>query len=71
MMMEELFGKAKKVVDAAGKKTGEFVEISKLKLSAMQLNTDIKALYEKLGSAVYSMNKAHYNNAELLDSLTE
>lgn len=71
MMMEELFGKARKVANAAGKKTGELVEISKLKLSAMQVNTDIKALYEKLGSAVYSMNKAHYENSELLESLTE
>ena len=70
-MMEELFGKAKKVANAAGKKTGELVEISKLKLSAMQVNTDIKALYEKLGSAVYSMNKAHYENSELLESLIE
>ena len=70
-MMEELFGKAKKVANAAGKKTGELVEISKLKLSAMQVNTDIKALYEKLGSAVYSINKAHYENSELLESLIE
>ena len=55
-MMEELFGKAKKVANAAGKKTGELVEISKLKLSAMQVNTDIKA---------------HYENSELLESLIE
>lgn len=53
------------------RKPDELVEISKLKLSAMQVNTDIKALYEKLGSAVYSMNKAHYENSELLESLIE
>lgn len=70
-MIEDIFGKAKKVANAAGKKTGEIVEISKLKLSAMQINTDIKALYQKLGGAVYSMKKANYENPELLDSLTE
>ena len=70
-MIEDIFGKAKQAATAAGKKTEELVEISKLKLSAMQVNTDIKALYEKLGSAVYSMQKAHYENPELMASLVE
>ena len=70
-MIEDVFGKAKKAANAAGKKTEELVELSKLKLSAMQVNTDIKALYEKLGGAVYSMQKAHYENPELVDSLVE
>ncbi len=70
-MIEDIFGKAKQAASAAGKKTEELVEISKLKLSAMQVNTDIKALYEKLGSAVYSMQKAHYENPELVASLVE
>ena len=70
-MIEDIFGKAKKVANAAGKKTGELVELSKLKLNAMQINTDIKALYQKLGGAVYSMKRASYENQELLDSLME
>lgn len=70
-MIEDIFGKAKQVANAAGKKTGELVEISKLKLSAMQINSDIKELYEKLGSAVYSMKKANYDNPELVVSLVE
>ena len=70
-MIEDIFGKAKKAANAAGKKTEKLVELSKLKLAAMQVNTDIKALYEKLGGAVYSMQKAHYENPELVDSLVE
>lgn len=70
-MFEDVFGKAKKAANVAGKKTEELVEISKLKFSAMQINTDIKALYEKLGNAVYSMKKANYENPELVDGLVE
>lgn len=70
-MFEDVFGKAKKAANVAGKKTEELVEISKLKFSAMQINTDIKALYEKLGNAVYSMKKANYENPDLVDGLVE
>ncbi len=70
-VFDDFLGKAKDVADAAGKKTGELVEISKLKLQCVKLNSAIKERYEKLGSAVYSMKKSDYENPELISSMVE
>ncbi len=64
--LDDLFDKAKALVNVAGKKTGEVVEVSKLKLQAVQINTDIQKAYEKIGSIVYEHNKAGTDAAELI-----
>ncbi len=43
--------------NVVGKKTGELVDTSKLKLQAVDLNSDIKRNYEALGRAVYESRK--------------
>ncbi|WMJ22393.1 zinc-ribbon domain-containing protein [Paludicola sp. MB14-C6] len=63
--------KAKDVYDVASKKTGELVEVSKLKMECVKVNNEIKKLYEKLGSCVYSMMKANYDNKDVVDGLVE
>lgn len=63
---DDLFNKARDVANLAGKKTGEVVEVSKLKLKAVQLNADIQKAYEKLGSIVYEQEKTDGNAAELI-----
>lgn len=68
---EEFCVKAKDIADAAAKKTGELVEISKYKLEATKINSEIKKLYEQLGSSVYSMVKGGYDNQELVNGLAE
>lgn len=70
-VLDSIIDKAKDVAGAAGKKTGELVEISKYKLQAAQIHGDIRSGYEKLGSAVYSMVKAEYDNPELINSVVE
>jgi len=70
-MLEDIYSKAKKAAEFAGKKTETVVSISKLKLTAVQINSDIKMLYEKLGTAVYGMQKAGYENPELVADLVE
>ena len=68
-IFEDLMAGAKNVVDYAGKKTDDVVELSKLKYQSSQLSNELRSLYEKLGSAVYSMMKSEYDNKELIDSL--
>lgn len=63
--------KAKDVYDVASKKAGELVEISKLKMECVKVNSEIKKLYEKLGSSVYSMMKANYDNQDVVNGLVE
>lgn len=63
--------KAYGVVDAAAKKTGEVVEISKYKMEAIKINNEIEKLYTQLGRTVYSTIKANYENDDLIDGMTE
>lgn len=63
--------KAKDVCNIATKKTGDMVEVSKIKLECVKVNNQIKRLYENLGSSVYSMKKSKFENEAVIDSLTE
>ena len=63
---DDLLLKAKTVANAAGKKTGELVEVSKLKLEAVQINSDIQKAYERLGSVVYEQEKTGADNNDLI-----
>lgn len=67
--IEGFIDKARLVADAAGKKTGEIVEISKLKLQCVKLNNDINKLYAKLGESVYAMKGQGYENTAVIDNL--
>ena len=57
----------KNVAATAGKKTDETIKISKLKIKASQLNSDIKSKFEKLGSVVYELTKSGENTSEVFD----
>ncbi len=70
-ILDNVLEKAKAIAGMARKKTGKVVEISKIKLDSLQTNSEIKACYEKLGNAVYSMAKADYENPELIANIIE
>jgi len=63
---DQFLSKAKDVVDVAGQKTGEMVELSKLKLQAVQTNSDIQKAYERLGAIVYEQEKNGTDNSDLI-----
>lgn len=65
--INEWLNTAKGLADLAGKKAGEAVEVSKLKLSNMKINGEIQKTYEKLGSFVYKFRKGGEENGELID----
>lgn len=69
--LNALLLKTKEVAEKAGKKTGEVVESSKLKIEAMKTENAIKGMYEKLGIAVYSMIQEDYQDNELLITISE
>ncbi|MBC8545329.1 zinc ribbon domain-containing protein [Clostridiaceae bacterium NSJ-31] len=64
---DEFLGKAKNLVDIAGKKTGQAVELAKLKMNRMQINSEIQKTYEKLGAFVYKFHKSGEENQDLID----
>ena len=55
---EDVLYKAKTVAEAAGKKTSDFVEVTKLKMEAAELEKDIASTLEGLGRLVYDGQKA-------------
>ena len=63
---DDFLNKAKTVANVAGKKTGEMVELSKLKLQAVQLNGDIQKSYERLGAIVYEQEKTGTDSSYLI-----
>ena len=65
---DELLSTTKNVASTAGKKTDEAVKISKLKVKKAQINSDIKAKYEKLGAMIYQMAKADEKDNEAFDA---
>lgn len=63
-IFDDLMGKAKAAADVAGKKTGEIMEISKLKLQINQLTCEVDKAYSRMGALVYESVK---NNADAKD----
>ncbi len=71
MNFDQIVGKAKEIYDVAAKKTGDVVEVSKLKIDTMKINGQIKELYEKLGQATYSAIKDNTDNSEIVQTVCE
>lgn len=63
-VFEDAVIKAKVAADYAGKKTGEFVEISKLRISASETEKKIDDEYRELGKMVYKASKEHTDCTE-------
>ena len=67
--VDNIVNTTKNVAATAGKKTGEAIGISKLKVKNTQINIDIKSKNEKLGALVYDMAKTGEKDTEAFDAL--
>ena len=68
---DKIMDKAKVYASAASKKTGEVVEVSKLKLKEIQANSELRDAYADLGAIVYDMKKSGAVNEDLIDTCIE
>lgn len=57
-IIEDAIVKAKDVADVAGKKTGEALELTRLRINATELGNKIEKIYLDLGKKVYAAAKA-------------
>lgn len=57
-VLDDVIVNAKSAADAVGKTASKLVDISKLRISAADLNAEINKKYESLGCAVYDAWKA-------------
>lgn len=67
--VDNIVNTTKNVAVTAGKKTGDAIGISKLKVKNTQINIDIKSKNEKLGALVYDMAKTGEKDTEAFDAL--
>lgn len=66
MNLDTFVSKAKSLASIASKKTSNAVEISKLNLRAVQVNTMIQSTYERIGSLYYTQSKTQSDNSSLM-----
>lgn len=64
--LDELILKAKDLAGAAGSKTQEVMELTKMHLQVTQLKSDIDANFQKLGEIVFELNISGTENEELI-----
>lgn len=67
-VLEDAVLKAKDAADFAGKKTNEFVEVSRIKVNITSLEKRIESEYAQLGKMVY---KAAKEQTDCTDYVTE
>lgn len=63
----DFIGKTRSAVHFTAKKTGGAIELSKLKMKAMQLRSQIQSTYERIGTLTYEQQKNYSDNSELID----
>jgi ABC-type transporter Mla subunit MlaD len=65
-LFEDVVVNAKSAVNVVGKKAGQFVDISKLRINAADLNNEISKRYESLGRTVYEAKKTDNDSSDLV-----
>ena len=69
--IDNIIDKAKEIAIKTGKKGEQLAALTKLKYKQSTLNSELRKAYEKLGSSVYGMVKADYENSELVAEMVE
>lgn len=64
---EDVVSKAKCVAETAGKKTSDFIEVTRLKIQAAEIEKDISSILEGLGRLIYDSRKAEEDVSPLID----
>lgn len=54
-IIDDVVVNAKSVADVVGKKAGQIIDVSKLKLTAAEINSEISKKYEALGRYTYEL----------------
>ncbi|MDD3692427.1 MAG: zinc ribbon domain-containing protein [Oscillospiraceae bacterium] len=68
---EDVVSKAKSVAETAGKKTSDFIEVTKLRLDVAELEREMTAIFEGLGRMVYDAKKSGEDASSLVDDCVE
>lgn len=64
-LLEDVVINAKTAVNAVGKKAGQIVDVSKLRINAADLNNEINKRFEALGRMIYDEKKNGKDSSDL------
>ena len=64
---EDILNKAKRGAELVGQKTGDFVEVTKLKMAASDVEKEIAATFEGLGRLIYDAQKSDEDVSEMVE----
>lgn len=67
MTWEELIGKTRDAAELARRKTGDFLEVTKLKLALSDVEKQITTTMEGIGRLVYDARKSDEDVSDLLE----
>lgn len=70
-MFEDVVSRVKDVAETAGRKTGELVELGKMKLKIADLRREIAAAHEGLGRLIYDSRKSGEPVDDMVDACIE
>lgn len=65
-LFEDVVVNARTAVNVVGKKASQIVDISKLRISAADLNNEISKRFEAMGRTVYESQKSGNNVSDLI-----
>ena len=68
---EDVLSRAKAVAQAAGKKTEEIVELTKVRVQIGDLRREIASMYEGLGRLVYDSRRTEESVDDLIEACVE
>lgn len=67
-MFDDMIVNARSAADAVGKKASKLVDLSKLRISAADINGEINKKFQSLGRSVYDAHKAGADPSETISS---
>ncbi len=70
-IFEDVVSRVKDVAETVGNKTGELVEIGKIKIKIAELRREIAGAHEGLGRLVYDSRKSGEDVADMVDACVE
>lgn len=70
-MFEDVVSRVKNAAETAGKKTGELVEVGKIKLKIADLRREIAGAHEGLGRLIYDSRKSGEQVDDMVDACIE
>ena len=70
-IFDEVVSRVKDVAESAGKKTGELVELGKVKIRIAELRREIAGAHEGLGRLIYDSRKSGENVEDMIDACVD